>query len=541
MSNPGIVLRGGASGPTFIGSTPGYVLTVDTDGKTIKPAPAPGAGSVSSVFGRPGPAIVAQPGDYEASEVTNDSGVTGASVADALDTLDTDISGKVTSVFGRGPVVVAAPGDYDASEVTNDSNVPGSSVADGLNALLAIGQLIVADLAALALVSSGVTGSTVYVLDQAEPYRLDKTNTFAPFSPLIIGAAGGGNWFRRSKAYVVGNYTLWCQAFGAGIVGYTPGQLLATGATEPDIVLTVAGLDPASGQQDVCVDNHGNLWLTASNGAFTQVTARKFLLKDCLASGTPAVALTLTPPAALTEAGSGVFDHQNALWIANGTHGTSGVAQFLKYGQRQYSQSSGTSSLTLTSAGADSTSNQQDLLFDGNGNLWCALAFSSAVPANPNGAIAMWTAAQVAAGGAVAPTVLWAGTNFSAPGLGGISNLALAPNGLLWATCIALPGTIKAWPIAGAASGNPAPAVTLTSASFNGTYGLTFDRAGNLWIANGNNNKLMRIPAASLAVSGAVVPDVIISPVVAQLFSRLTFPNNPDRSGLLPSGSPPAL
>jgi hypothetical protein len=46
-----------------------------------------GGGSVSSVFGRTG-AVVAAAGDYSASEIDNDSGVSGTSVGDALDTLD---------------------------------------------------------------------------------------------------------------------------------------------------------------------------------------------------------------------------------------------------------------------------------------------------------------------------------------------------------------------------------------------------------------------------------------------------------------------
>lgn len=44
--------------------------------------------SVSSVFGRVG-SVIAQSGDYNATQVTNDSGVTGASVKDALNNLNT--------------------------------------------------------------------------------------------------------------------------------------------------------------------------------------------------------------------------------------------------------------------------------------------------------------------------------------------------------------------------------------------------------------------------------------------------------------------
>lgn len=46
-----------------------------------------GTGAVQTVFGRNG-AVVAVAGDYTASLVDNDSGVSGATVGDALDTLD---------------------------------------------------------------------------------------------------------------------------------------------------------------------------------------------------------------------------------------------------------------------------------------------------------------------------------------------------------------------------------------------------------------------------------------------------------------------
>ncbi len=37
MTNPAIKLRGGSSGPTLGPSTPGYVLTVQSDGASVKP------------------------------------------------------------------------------------------------------------------------------------------------------------------------------------------------------------------------------------------------------------------------------------------------------------------------------------------------------------------------------------------------------------------------------------------------------------------------------------------------------------------------
>jgi hypothetical protein len=53
--------------------------------------------AVTSVFGRTG-AVVAQVGDYLASQVTNDSGVSGFDVAAALDTLAASISALTAQI-----------------------------------------------------------------------------------------------------------------------------------------------------------------------------------------------------------------------------------------------------------------------------------------------------------------------------------------------------------------------------------------------------------------------------------------------------------
>jgi hypothetical protein len=381
-------------------------------------------------------------------------------------------------------------------------------------------------------------GCVAYVVSEREQYQLDTLNPLTTFSPLIVArGAGTGKWYRRSRAFVVANYTLWGQSFGFGAVGFTPGQLLVTGTVTPDIMLNLGPLHPSTGQQDVLIDAVGNVWIGANNGTYTGTVIRKYLLKDCLVSGSPVAALTLTPPATGTEAGNIVFDRFGNLWSANGTHAAGGLASFLKFGSRNYSQSNGVPCLTLTAGpgGATFYSNQQDFLFDPDGNLWFSYGFDSASAVS---GIAMFTAAQVAVGGAsVSPAVVWSGANF-APILGGAENLAIAPNGLLWATKFAGGSALKAWPMVGAVSGNPAPTITITSASFSSVYGLTFDRDGNLWTCNAANNRLMRFPAASIAVSGAVVPDVIITPGGgATLFSRIRVPNDPERCPL-PAGFP---
>ena len=90
------------------------------------------APSVTTIFGRQG-TVDAVASDYDASQVDNDSGVAGAFISDALDTLDTQAA--VQSVFTRIGNITAAASDYAASQVDNDSLVTGAFVSDALNAL----------------------------------------------------------------------------------------------------------------------------------------------------------------------------------------------------------------------------------------------------------------------------------------------------------------------------------------------------------------------------------------------------------------------
>lgn len=55
--------------------------------------------------------------------------------------IDGSGGGAVSSVFGRTGAVVATAGDYDASDVTNDSSVSGATVKDALETLLSGGGL----------------------------------------------------------------------------------------------------------------------------------------------------------------------------------------------------------------------------------------------------------------------------------------------------------------------------------------------------------------------------------------------------------------
>jgi hypothetical protein len=160
----GELLTWDAAGVAAVVATGAATEILTSNGAGAAPTFQAGGGApVASVFTRVG-AVVALASDYDASQVDNDSGIAGAFVDDALNTLggaitgldSTDIanvsgvvgatvtaalntldagSAPVDSVFTRIGAVVAAASDYDASQVDNDSNIAGAFVDDALNNL----------------------------------------------------------------------------------------------------------------------------------------------------------------------------------------------------------------------------------------------------------------------------------------------------------------------------------------------------------------------------------------------------------------------
>lgn len=398
-----------------------------------------------------------------------------------------------------------------------------------------------------------ISGMLAWVADQNEYYQLDTANTFVISSPLIIAASGGGNWFRRNKKYVVGNFTLWaCPLgghFGGGdskIGGFTPGQIAASNANVPNIILDLVADFPVATTTitSALVDLLGNLWVTGfSSNALTAAVIKKYKLSDILSSGTPtpSVSIVLTPPASVSNTTT-AFDKQNNLWILYGKGGTFGVATLQKFNQSTY-QNSGSPTpditITLFNPGAvlPATANTEGIAFDAEGNLWVGVGATNGAT---QGGMLMFTQAQLnVTNTAILPSVFWSGSNF--PGGGGnnaVSGICFGPTGLLWVASYS-GNKISAYDPRSPSSGNPAPLIVLTSTTFNGPIWVCFDTAGNLWACNDNNSLIYRIPAASLAASGAVVPDVILSQATILAFpAEITFPNNPNRSGFLTSGVP---
>ena len=367
-------------------------------------------------------------------------------------------------------------------------------------------------------------GSSAFVLSEGETYRLDTTNSFATDSKLIIArGAGPGRWFRKSKAYVIGNFTTWIATSNfAGknlILGFTPGQLTSTSTVTPDIILT----GPSAGTSwSVVPDLLGNLWWNIEGIAAGNQILRKLALKDCLDTGAPTPSVTLAIASSGITSSTLAFDKANNLWAW-----MSQSAALKKITQPQYAASGApTPPVSMGATGLIGTSQYQ--LFDDLGNMWSA-AFG--------GQIHQLTAAQLASGVTVAPSIILSGANVNGP-----SGLAIGPSGLLWcANYAAGHGKLRAYNPVGAVTGTPAIVIELTSSSFVGVTDIFFDSSGNLWFLNFDNGQIGRIAASNITVSGAIIPDFVVTfgGASAGTFpASFNYPNNPTRSGLVPSGEP---
>jgi hypothetical protein len=123
--------------PTILYDNAGSGLVAGNVQDAIDEIAAGGGGVVSSVFGRAG-AVVAATSDYDASQVDNDSSVSGATVKDALDGLAGAISGKqasdsdLTAVAGLSTTgLIARTGSGTAATRTIAAPAAGIAVSNG--------------------------------------------------------------------------------------------------------------------------------------------------------------------------------------------------------------------------------------------------------------------------------------------------------------------------------------------------------------------------------------------------------------------------
>jgi len=183
------VTNRGSSSESFTASRWHYVSAKTANSITISTISGTG-GAVDSVFGRTG-TVVAASGDYAASEVTNDSSVSGTGVSGALDTLD----GAKQDVLSEGAFEDGDKTKIDGlgARLTGTGTIP-SSVSAGQTATFTctVTGAVVADKVLAVVLPAAAAADTSLVVTSARVTGNDTVTVWlANTSPQDIGSLTG--------------------------------------------------------------------------------------------------------------------------------------------------------------------------------------------------------------------------------------------------------------------------------------------------------------------------------------------------------------
>jgi sugar lactone lactonase YvrE len=288
----------------------------------------------------------------------------------------------------------------------------------------------------------------------------------APSGTVVLGPVMTDT-VRVSYGARPGTGALWIGSVGSpapALLGYSAAQLRATTSAAPAITL-----EPVSTGTPVAVvfDARGFLW-TATNqdDGVTNVGAVLGFLPGELELAamnpgmpmTPAISLTITSGTREFLQGMAI-DGGGSVWVSNST-----ASRIVEFTPNQFgAQVSPTPAVTL-SARDGSLSGPTGLAFDARGNLWVTNANASTV--------VEFTTSQLATSGSPTPAVTLSSASGS---LASPSGLAVDASGDLW-IANAVGGTVIEFGASQrAASGAPAPIVTISSSVLSGPQGLAFD------------------------------------------------------------------
>jgi sugar lactone lactonase YvrE len=256
-------------------------------------------------------------------------------------------------------------------------------------------------------------------------------------------------------------------------------QLAASGTVAAGTTITTASASLMT-LNAIAFDDAGTMWVASQNDSLLLGFAAGRLETTKVAIATHVIAPangSLAAPTGLA------FDRQKRLWVANSTAGT--LVRYepvqLSTGGRQVP------SVTLTGIGRPTA-----VAFDASGALWVS-------DGNAN-RIARYGAAKLAASGAPAPDVVISGgaSTLQAP-----AGLAFDTDGRLWVANGERRDVVAFGAAQLAAGGSIAPAIVLvpSNRSVSVPTGLAFDDAGSLWVVSGDG-LLARYDRAQLTASG---------------------------------------
>lgn len=237
----------------------------------------------------------------------------------------------------------------------------------------------------------------------------------------------------------------------------------------------------------------GGLWITGDSGTPSAVeyTAAQ-LANEKPSNASVAIGVPSGP------AGP-AFDVNGNLWVPLINQNA-----IVEYTASQLGASASPTPAVRLSANAGSLNGPAVLAFDTSGNLWVT---NSGIDANT---VVQFTASQLISGGSPAPavTIGTSGNSLNVP-----YGMAFDAHGNLWVGDMNSPSVVEFTPSQLAASGTPAPTITIQSdtlGSILGPHALAFDSHGNLWVANSEANTVVEFAASQLTSSAAPTPKIIL-------------------------------
>jgi sugar lactone lactonase YvrE len=274
------------------------------------------------------------------------------------------------------------------------------------------------------------------------------------------------------------------------IGGFASADLAATAAKNPAIWKTNHFVGrPGAG----AFDSFGNFWVPGGD-VVNMYSMLKLAMPGDVA---PDVVLTQPTGAPATFA---AFDSNGNLWVSRGAPANT-VVRYTP--DDQAASGSPVPAVAITSA---DLANPAGLAFDANGDLWVACEASDKVLRfNHEHLNASYAgAADYAFTAKTAPTAPVT-ASYTAP-----NGIAFDQAGTLWVGYVAnLVGIAKANQSSTMATQLIEGPIALNISA--GTGGFAFDQSGGLWLSGGNPGIFQRLPAAMLAATGDVTPDIVIT------------------------------
>jgi len=283
------------------------------------------------------------------------------------------------------------------------------------------------------------------------------------------------------------------------VLHFAPDQLLSSGNPIPATTITTASADLSS-PSGIAFDADGTMWIAAASaqavialapesvGASGAVTAKTVIRSN---------GLSLIEPTGMA------FDRDHNLWVSNAGRGT--IVRIDR--ARLAATGAPEPSVVLSGLGLPF-----GLAFDAGGSLWVS---------DPNAAtIVKFTPEQLATSGSPTPAVVLTANDHSLqhPGFP-----AFDDEGNLWVPNFGNGTIVSFSPAQLAASGSPAPRVTLsTDIFFQSPVAVAFDADRSLWVMNFGISRIEKFDRAALATSGRPMPSVALG-VANQLLLGLAF------------------